>query len=63
MMPRPLGCDGDDCDYDERGRWFHIDCGLAAGRGAAEIRHPSMLRTRRYLAVRLLPAQQAGGAS
>jgi hypothetical protein len=62
VIPRPLGCDGDDCDYDVNG-WFHIDCELAAGRGAAEIRHPSMLPTRRYLAVRPLPAQQAGGAS
>jgi hypothetical protein len=30
MTPRPLGCDGNHCDYDERGRWEHIDCALAA---------------------------------
>lgn len=22
-MPRPFGCDGNDCDHDERGAWSH----------------------------------------
>ncbi|MFJ6905573.1 hypothetical protein [Streptomyces griseoluteus] len=58
MTPRPFGCDGNDCDHDEQGRWFHVDCAHASGRGALEIRHPSILPTRRYLAVRPLPVQQ-----
>ncbi|MFI9340019.1 hypothetical protein ACIG0D_01885 [Streptomyces sp. NPDC052773] len=32
MIPRPFGCDGDYCDYDERGRWEHVDCPLATAR-------------------------------
>lgn len=28
MIPRPLGCDGNHCDYDASG-WTHVDCELA----------------------------------
>lgn len=28
-MLRPLGCDGDDCDRDETGRWRHLPGCLA----------------------------------
>ncbi|MGW2210157.1 hypothetical protein [Streptomyces sp. NPDC001781] len=61
MTPRPFGCDGNDCDYDEQARWFHVDCALA-GRGASEIRHPSMLPTRRYFAANPLPVQERRSA-
>ncbi|MFD6294560.1 hypothetical protein ACFWFU_07115 [Streptomyces sp. NPDC060235] len=57
MIPRPLGCDGDDCDYD-RGGWFHIDCELAQGQIASSIRHPSMLPTRKQFKVTPLPRPQ-----
>ncbi|MFI1734008.1 hypothetical protein ACH40E_33310 [Streptomyces acidicola] len=62
MIPRPLGCDGDECDYDATG-WFHVDCELAPSRGASEIRHPSMLSTRVHLAANPLPGQQDRRAS
>ncbi|MFG3048098.1 hypothetical protein ACGFZR_24600 [Streptomyces sp. NPDC048241] len=57
MTPRPFGCDGNDCDYETSG-WFHVDCALASGRGASEIKHPSMLPTRRHLAANPLPQQE-----
>jgi hypothetical protein len=56
MIPRPLGCDGNDRDYDVGG-WFHVDCALASGRGASEIKHPSMRPTRVHLAANPLPSQ------
>lgn len=58
MIPRPLGCDGDECDYDVGG-WFHIDCALASSaRSASQIRRPAMQATRTYLAANSLPTQQ-----
>ena len=33
MLPRPVACDGDDCDYDEHGTWRH-ESGCWAGAGA-----------------------------
>jgi hypothetical protein len=24
MLPRPVACDGDDCDYDDTGQWRHM---------------------------------------
>lgn len=57
MIPRPLGCDGDHCDYGDGGVWVHVDCELAASpRGASEIRHPAMAATRRHLKTHPLPA-------
>lgn len=62
MIPRPLGCDGDDCDY-EGAVWFHVDCELAPGRGASQIKHPSMRPTRAHFAANPLPVQQKRRAS
>jgi hypothetical protein len=62
MIPRPLGCDGDDCDYDASG-WTHFDCELAPGRGASEIRHPAFARTRAHFTANPLPVQQDRRAS
>lgn len=25
MLPRDPHCDNDDCDYDEEGRWVHVE--------------------------------------
>lgn len=58
MIPRPLGCDGDECDYD-LGGWTHIDCELATPQlGASEIKHPSHAQTRTHFAANPLPSQQ-----
>lgn len=56
MIPRPFGCDGNDCDYD-LGGWFHVDCALASGRGTAEIQHLPMRPTREHLAANPLPTK------
>ena len=61
MIPRPFGCDGNDCDY-EGVVWVHVDCGLAS-RGPSEIKHPTMRATRAHLAANPLPTQADRRAS